>query len=275
MDKEKSDYQVVVEFSESLDNAIADIGGSLKIATASLAKITTAIAKFFTNPNDMAIKFASSLDKFLEYYKRIPDVIKHSMTVLAERGWFLNIDMTSSVVLKLESMVEEGKYEEVDDLLIYYFEINLEKIEAKLILNHPTRSALIKSAMNAHRRGEYELSIPVLLAQADGICMESVGYQLYSKDKKGNPKIAKYIDEIVTDKYKAAFLHPVTKDLPIDYSKKKRGSNFDDLNRHQVLHGESVDYGTKLNGYKAISLIYYISTALNMDLKSRNTELTD
>ena len=34
------------------------------------------------------------------------------------------------------------------------------------------------------------------------------------------------------------------------------------LNRHEVLHGESVDYGTEINSLKAISLLYYIASVL-------------
>ena len=35
-----------------------------------------------------------------------------------------------------------------------------------------------------------------------------------------------------------------------------------ELNRHQVLHGEVVDYGTEENSLKAISLLNYCATVL-------------
>ena len=45
---------------------------------------------------------------------------------------------------------------------------------------------------------------------------------------------------------------------PIIYSEKQRGENFNYLNRHQIMHGESLDYGTEINSYKVISLLLYI-----------------
>ena len=38
-------------------------------------------------------------------------------------------------------------------------------------------------------------------------------------------------------------------------SEKERDSSFDALNRHQVLHGEAVDYAKEENSLKAISLL--------------------
>lgn len=52
--------------------------------------------------------------------------------------------------------------------------------------------------------------------------------------------------------------------MPVSYSqgKRKRNANFSELNRHMVMHGDSVDYGTKKNSLKAISLLYYVAKAL-------------
>ena len=42
----------------------------------------------------------------------------------------------------------------------------------------------------------------------------------------------------------------------------ERESLMNVLNRHEVLHGESVDYGTEINSLKAMSLLYYIASVL-------------
>ena len=81
------------------------------------------------------------------------------------------------------------------------------------------------------------------------------------KDSKDNtkPQTAKYVDQIEVETLLAAFLSPLASTLPINASKKQRESDFNQLNRHQVLHGESVGYGTKINSLKAISLINYVA----------------
>ena len=42
---------------------------------------------------------------------------------------------------------------------------------------------------------------------------------------------------------------------PLWVNKEKRSSSFEALNRHQVLHGESVDYATAQNSFRVISLL--------------------
>ena len=78
----------------------------------------------------------------------------------------------------------------------------------------------------------------------------------------------KYASQILG--YTANYLHPLEITLPLWMSegdRAKGGGPFAKLNRHQVLHGESVDYGTEENSLKAISLLNYLhwilSTAVN------------
>jgi hypothetical protein len=44
------------------------------------------------------------------------------------------------------------------------------------------------------------------------------------------------------------------------------------LNRHQIMHGTSTDYGTEINSLKVISLLKYISDLLtDLDRKTLST----
>jgi hypothetical protein len=263
-DNRNIDISAILAFFKSLHSTIINVQSSIDDLNRTTSNLRKAISEYFAKPDSIGEKIKEAIRNIQEYYEKIPDVIRYSMLVLAEQGWYLNINMTSSVVLRLQAMVYDGKNEEVDNLLMEYFNGKIVEIEEELVSNHVRRSTLLHAAFKAHRRGEYELSIPVLIAQADGICSEVIGYQLFRKDRKGSPYIAKYVKEIVADKYKSAFLFPFTQDLPIHYSERKRNGSFSALNRHQVLHGESVNYGTRLNSFKAISLVYYISTVLNL-----------
>ena len=60
-----------------------------------------------------------------------------------------------------------------------------------------------------------------------------------------------------------SLLSPLTETLPINASEYERQEDFEGLNRHIIMHGESLDYGTEVNGLKAISLINYISQVLS------------
>lgn len=50
-------------------------------------------------------------------------------------------------------------------------------------------------------------------------------------------------------------------EIPLNQSKKNRSPDFSEMNRHRILHGEDIHYGTHLNSLKAISLLQYAQFA--------------
>ena len=97
---------------------------------------------------------------------------------LAYRGWFFSDEMTLN-----EFSVFYGKttaQNSTDEAYIdTYMESLVEKysnyIKSTLYTRYPIRKDVLESAFNAHLRVEYNLSIPVFLAQADGIGSELFG----------------------------------------------------------------------------------------------------
>jgi len=59
-----------------------------------------------------------------------------------------------------------------------------------------------------------------------------------------------------------SLLTPLVEPMPISASADERAGLADALNRHAVLHGESVDYSSRLNSCRAISLLVYVSWVL-------------
>ena len=127
---------------------------------------------------------------------------------------------------------------------------------------------MINRAFEAHKNGWYELSIPVFLAQADGICFESLGLNLY-KRKGRTPAIKKELEMIFNDKFISSFLHPLLISLPISDPINKQQADQASVNRHAVLHGHSSDYGTHSNSLKVISHLCYIAWMFNKKLKKK------
>jgi hypothetical protein len=191
--------------------------------------------------------------------EELPGQTRSALYALGQHGWYLDPEIPHTAIWHLEAALTEGNVEEAERTLCEYFRNRAPDIAESLIAEHPRRAHLIRSAFNAHERGEYELSIPVLLAQANGICVEATKYELFSK--RDRAKIAAYVDMEVTNALMAAVLSPLTISLPISFTEGERGPDFAQLNRHVVLHGESVDYGTELNSLKAISLLNYVAYA--------------
>jgi len=201
-------------------------------------------------------------NKVLEFFRELPDRLRNALIVLSMHGWFIDMDVPVYFLWEIEADFLDGDLEQADKRLMEYYRDRLPEIEANLKKSFPDRSEILSAAFNAHYRGEYILSIPVLLTQADGICFAVTKYQLFRK-KYGVPQITQYIDkEPDRNRIATVFKHPLTRILPINKSGKERSDDFNELNRHQVLHGESVNYGTEINSLKAISLLNYVAVVL-------------
>jgi len=202
---------------------------------------------------------------FLEFTKKLaalPERTRKSLMVLARHGWYFDPEMPIVGLRELENTLENGDIDAVNTELIEYFSERLSEIKEGIKKKFPTRASILENAFNAHRRKEYALSIPVFLIQADGICFDFTNKQLYSKRGKV-PVIAEYAETITADIFRSALLYPLTQPIPISASANERAEEFNDLNRHQIIHGETTDYDTELNSFKAISLLNYVSYVLS------------
>ena len=204
-----------------------------------------------------------TFDGLKNSFQELPNHIQEALLLLGKNGWYLDLEMSLPTLWHLKEILDEGNLSKAENTLVEYFENRLSKIEKSILEKFPCRKHLLKAAFNAHRREEYCLSIPLFLAQTDGICKEAVGQYLFMKSNK-KPQTAIYVDQIANDTVMAAFLSPLAKTLSINASKSERPRNFNGLNRHMVLHGESLDYGSKINGLKAISLVNYVGCVIDI-----------
>ncbi len=194
-------------------------------------------------------------------FNELPVRLQRTLFHLSENGWFLDTSISIAEFSILQNLIEQGDFDEVERFLLTHFENKLDQIENLISKRFPNRQKIIKSAFNAHRRGEYELSVPVLLSQTDGICNEvAKGYLFMRTNKK--PQVARFVESLNAYSLKAIILSPLVATLPINASEKERPDGFTGLNRHMVLHGDSLDYGTHVKSLKSISLMNYIVQCL-------------
>lgn len=172
--------------------------------------------------------------------------------------------MSLPALWQLKSAFLNGNIAEAENSLAIHFEDRLYEIEDSISTKFPNRAHIFRSAFAAHRKKDYVLCIPILLAQTDGICKETVDQYLFTK-KNRKPSTAIYVGQLASETFMAALLSPLATTLPIGASEHERDECFSALNRHMVLHGESLDYGTKLNSLKVISLVNYVAHFLPID----------
>lgn len=258
-------FQKALEPILTVQNRWRELAESIKVPHFDLPDLSPLLTK-------PAAEFQKSLqglispafEQLQRSFRELPPRIQEALLLLGTHGWYFDLEMPMPGLWELKKALSEGNVEGAEEALVEYYEDRLEEIEKSITERFPHRAHLIRAAFKAHRRQEYELSIPVLLAQTDGICKDVVNQYLFIKKNK-KPSTAIYVDQIATDTYRAALLSPLTQTLPISASEGDRPTGSDALNRHTVLHGESLDYGSKTNSLKAISLVNYVAHVLKVE----------
>lgn len=204
-------------------------------------------------------------------FERLAPRTAKALKTLAANGWYYDNEIEFSELWIIEEAFEYGEVEEADRALTEFFESRLDCIEEELTAKFPDRAGCISAAFKAHRNGDYELSIPVLLAQTDGICYELTGHYFFTK-RDGRPMIALYFREIRSGMFISALISPLAENFPITASKHERSEGFRHLNRHTIMHGENSGYGNRINSCKAVSLLNFVGYVL-MELQADGSTL--
>lgn len=184
---------------------------------------------------------------------------KYFSIPLAERGWFPQLDMTLGLSEEVNNLFLDGKTSAADDMLTNMYVKQLREIERKTVAAFPNRKEIIRQAFLAHKKKLYYLSVPVLLAQADGIAKEMTGGEFFRRRKR-RPRTAPFVDSEIMNPIYSPMFEILRVDLPIAASEKERDEAIVGFNRHTILHGQDTRYGTEINSLKAISLLGYMSS---------------
>ena len=261
----------VIRFAE----AAQIVGKSIAQVQEQLQGTLDPLAKSQANLQDRVNAFIQAFQKILEINEKLPALTRDVVASLAKRGWYLSLEMSLSSLNKLLELLSSGDTEQIERFMETYYSGQITQIQKDLEKKYPERAHIMTNAFAAHRREEYNLSVPIFLAQADGICFQVIDKKLFSKHKV-KPQTAQFVENMVTyDTIMAALLEPLRIATPISASIKELESvDYDNiLNRHAILHGTSTTYGTLGNSLKAISLLHYIATVL-ASVNSHQGEIT-
>jgi hypothetical protein len=251
----------LAETAKGIAQGISQFQQRVQLADTLLQPVTESLAHLKQTIGSIFVELARNLED-------LPKRIRPALATLAQHGWYLDPEMDLPGIAEMVLLFKEGKATAAHNELATYFDQRREAILNRLCTAFPQRSNIFTSAFKAHEAGQYELSIPVLLAQADGICLELTGIQLYSKRDGKTTRVSEAVATFDVDSFTAALLHPLTEVFPVIFNSRERAGLSDILNRHAILHGESVTYGTHINSCKAISLLAFTAWALSDIQKS-------
>lgn len=243
------------EQADRVKNAIAPYETQLRAANEVVGRVSVSMA-------EVAHHVAPYLVELHRALEELPERTRQELELLAKHGWYMDPDMPCSASTEYARLFMSGNGEEASELLQSYYDEHAQNILSRLCERFPERNEILRAVFSAHENREFSLSVPVFLAQADGICKSLLGVQLYGKTKNGtSTQVRDAVEKLEEDPFIDSILAPFLRPFAINSGPNQRSE--DDLNRHAVLHGESVSYGTLRNSCKAMSLIAFTEWALS------------
>lgn len=192
------------------------------------------------------------------------------MSYLAERGWYPSPQEDAQAPPWLIERMDAGDHESIENHMVAFARERIDDIAEVVSERWPARAGIVQDALIAHSSGKYSLSVPVFLAQADGISQELLGYSLfgtqYGKPQTG-PRVLAMLgeDDDWVPRWGDMFLAPLISGSSMMVKTTERDSRrgtdptYGPLNRHGVLHGLDLDYGTEGNSLRAAMVLDYLS----------------
>jgi hypothetical protein len=197
---------------------------------------------------------------------------KEAMAAAALQGWHFSWLGSVAGTLDLIESLTGATVETIDEVMVSHYRENLDWYVKELVAKYPHRASPIEAAARAHKVSEewgFLLSVPVFLAQADGVFGElsQQHMPLGKEGRSGKVKGSIWLEQTLAGDIPALDLvDPIVGLHQLDILKNKSQREvedgeryFDALNRHQVMHGEISDYGTEINSFKAFSLLVAIA----------------
>lgn len=205
--------------------------------------------------DDIAAEDGSELRAAVFDPEPLRTVIRH--------GWYPTANMSGGGVAYLAGELKDPDEERVasaHQVFINKFREEADTIEQRLMTQFPDRAQVISDAFAAHHQQKFSLSVPVFLAQADGIAWACLGTTLFStKTIQEAEGLASGVKEGIL---RELFLGLMWTEWPLALPVNQRTDNFSGLNRHQVMHGEVADYGTEENSLQAMALLNFCAFIL-------------
>lgn len=222
-----------------------------------------------------------------ERLEQMPARSRKAMDIALNQGWFFIWQHRMQTILALIDEIEAAgdNQREIDTILTEHYLENLEYYSEQLYEAFPNRKFVLEAAISAHKNlgaKGYCLSIPVFLAQADGIFSEvcETSMALGNPRKKGSEGVKglEWIKNKIGDDVEASnLLSPLFElhrsnllksEWLRNIESEQTGVAFNSFNRHQIIHGEVSDYGTEMNSLKAFSFLSFVGLHLPSILSS-------
>ena len=184
------------QFQSSLAPAIKQvqetanrIAKQTELAIASIKPLQDSLNEASKKLNSFYAIHINKLQIFLktleEEVKEIPTYADKVSSYLASEGWFISYySAPLSFFKEYSNLIDNKEYDIIEEQLQIFVKENFISIKKSVEVQFPLRYRIISVAFDAHTKQNYILSIPTLLAQADGMFLELLDRTFFSNKKK-------------------------------------------------------------------------------------------
>lgn len=245
---------------------------------------TEQMARFFASPVGRLLRRvagvpATDVQGLISQYELLTTAPDRIAAALGPMGWIFFESAPMEEYVAAGTLVEEGKADEAEQLLVDFWNddpmwqewpihrlVGLYGSEDERVTIREERQRLLRHALDHHRRGEYAASIPITLAQIDGIFKDFTGKSSREFFDPGNP-------ELVDDETIAG--HPVGLQALSKMMSRglKESASTGSVFRHAILHGQELGYDTKRNSTKIWTALFAVIDAMKPRANRLNEKL--
>lgn len=183
------------------------------------------------------------------------DNMRFAIEICSRHGWFIDGKFPAASSVKLAEMYEAGETKRADELLVEYYRDRLVEIRETLVNAYAQRALILGKAFTMHFEAQYDVSVPLFLIQADGICLEAFGREFF-RVRKGTLAAHKVLAKMDADWIWQAMLEPFRGVPPLAGASRRRRA----FNRNRILHGVSLNYGSEVNSLRSVSLLAFLQS---------------
>lgn len=202
------------------------------------------------------------LKKAVEGYRKFLGLSEVGLKSIAGYGWYIDGGITMGYTTHLMEKAVNGDNEFLDKFFAKYYRENIDRLSEILKKRQDSRQKIIIEALDCHNEKKYHASTVLFLSQADGIC----NGQLF-RTKKEKESLKKFLSKSKNGNLINILLRMITDESAIDVGYTKKEEFDSNLNRHAVVHGLDVNFGTEINSLKAFSLLCFVSDFVNRHKK--------
>ncbi|TSJ41282.1 hypothetical protein [Fluviicola chungangensis] len=211
-------------------------------------------------------KHARQIDEIAKNIPIAMGAFYESLSLLSEQGWYVSPRPFDDISInKIPYYLKAENAIEFEEMIVDEIEKALPELISDCQESFPNRADIFDEIHRLYKNSFFRSVVTMCYTQADGISNDIFQVGFFDKDRNEEYKLKSYLRlRQLNFNYSPGIIKQL--DIPTNeitansqsghlQETEKKARSF---NRHLVLHGHSLEYGTKLNAIRAICVLDFL-----------------